>query len=234
MERRVGHREWNEALNEDRYSLRDRIEREQWSALHAVHDHEWFSERFVAPLEQLSASDGVCRSKSSPLIDRMLTTIAERIERTPLPALKPALEWVNSNAARFRSGPDSVLHLDYLPRNVLVDGLHVSGVTDWLDVDVGDRHLDVATTSVILRTSATGHHGLLRDHAVGNTLRALCAATYVTLYHSILPLDLERLRYYQVVAALYRLAMFSLMRARGAGAIVGELWSNQGGGYKHL
>jgi aminoglycoside phosphotransferase (APT) family kinase protein len=165
---------------------------------------------------ELQAADGNCGSKSSPLLDRMLTTVAERIERTPLPALKPALEWVNSNAARFRSGPDSVLHLDYLPRNVLVDGLHVSGVTDWLDVDVGDRHLDAATTAVILRTSATGHHGLLRDHAVGNTLRALCAATYVTLYHSILPLDLERLRYYQAVAALYRLAMFSLMRARGA------------------
>jgi len=98
----------------------------------------------------------------------------------------------------------------------LVDGLHLSGVTDWLDIDVGDRHLDAATTAVILRTSATGHHGLLRDHAVGNTLRALCAATYVTLYHSIVPLDHERLRYYQAVAALYRLAMFSLMRAQGA------------------
>ena len=162
------------------------------------------------------AGDGNCGGKSSPLLDRMLTTVAERIEQTPLPALKPAWEWVSANAARFRSETDSVVHLDYLPRNVLIDGLHVSGVTDWLDVDVGDRHLDAATTAVILRTSATGHHGLLRDQAVGNTLRALCAATYVSIYHSILPLDLERLRYYQAVAALYRLAMFSLMRARGA------------------
>jgi aminoglycoside phosphotransferase (APT) family kinase protein len=161
------------------------------------------------------AGDGVCRSKSTPLLDRMLTTIAERIEQAPLPALKPALEWVSSNATRFRSGPDSVLHLDYLPRNVIVDGVHVTGVTDWLDVDVGDRHMDAATTAVILRTSATGQHGLLRDQAVGNTLRTLCAATYLTLYRSLLPLDFERLRYYQAVAALYRLAVFSLMQARG-------------------
>jgi len=50
---------------------------------------------------------------------------------------------------------------------------------------------------------------------VGNTLRTLCAAAYTTLYHSIFPLDLERFRYYQAIAALHRLAMFSLMRARG-------------------
>jgi len=31
-----------------------------------------------------------CGSKSSPLLDRMLTTIAARIERTPSPTLKPA------------------------------------------------------------------------------------------------------------------------------------------------
>lgn len=82
-------------------------------------------------------------------------------------------------------------------------------------MDVGDRHLDAATTAVILRTSATGHHRLLRDHALGNTLRMLCAATYVTLYHSIFPLDLERFRYCQSVAALHRLVMFSLIRTRG-------------------
>jgi hypothetical protein len=86
---------------------------------------------------------------------------------------------------------------------------------DWLDMDIGDRHLDAATTAVILRTSATGRHGLLRDHAVGNILRTLCAATYVTLYHSIFPLDLERFRYCQAVAALHRLATFSLIRSRG-------------------
>jgi aminoglycoside phosphotransferase (APT) family kinase protein len=164
---------------------------------------------------ELQAGDGNCGSKSSPLLDRMLTTIADRIELTPLATLTPALEWAKYNAARFRSRSNSVLHLDYLPRNVMVEGVHVTGVMDWLDADVGDRHLDAATTAVILRTSATGQHPLLRDHAMGNTLRMLCAAAYVTLYHSIFPLDLERFRYYQAVASLHRLAMFSLMRARG-------------------
>ena len=162
-----------------------------------------------------SINTKVVSDESSPLIDRMLTTIAERIEQVPLHPLKPVLEWVTSNAARFRSGPNSVVHLDYLPRNVMVEGAHVTGVLDWMGVDVGDRHLDAATTALILRTSATGQHGLLRDRAVGNTLRLLCAATYVTLYHSLFRLDLDRFRYYQTVAALHRLSMFSLMRMRG-------------------
>jgi aminoglycoside phosphotransferase (APT) family kinase protein len=164
---------------------------------------------------ELGAGNGNLGSKSPPLLDRMLTTIAEQIEQAPLPALNPALEWVSSNAVRFRSGPNSILHLDYLPRNVIVDGVHITGVLDWIGVDVGDRHLDAATTAVILRTSATGQHRLLRDHAFGNTLRMLCAATYVTLYHSLFPLDLRRFRYYQSVAALHRLAMLSFIRTRG-------------------
>ncbi len=164
---------------------------------------------------ELGGGDGNDGKKSPPLLDRMLATIAERIEDTPLPALKPALEWASINAERFRSGPDSIVHLDYHPQNVMIEGVHVTGITDWLEADVGDRHLDAAMTAVILRTSATGQHHLLRDHAFGNTLRALCAAAYVTLYHSIFPLDLERFRYCQSVAALHRLVMFSLMRARG-------------------
>ena len=164
---------------------------------------------------ELGEGDGTYGKKSPPLLDRMLATIAERIEQTPLLALKPALEWASSNATRFRSGADSVLHLDYHPQNVMIEGVHVTGITDWSGADVGDRHLDAAMTAVILRTSATGQHHLLRDHAFGNTLRALCAAAYVTLYHSIFPLDLERFRYCQSIAALHRLAMFGLMQARG-------------------
>jgi aminoglycoside phosphotransferase (APT) family kinase protein len=183
------------------------------AALHSL-NAQIFS-RDISDDGELRAGDGNCGSKSSPLLDRMLTTIAERIEHTSLSSLKPALEWASSNAVRFRTSPYSVLHLDYLPRNVMVESVHVTGVMDWLDADIGDRHLDAATTAVILRTSATGQHGLLRDHVVGNILRTLCAAAYTTIYHSIFPLDLERFRYYQAVAALRRLATFSLMRARG-------------------
>ncbi len=163
----------------------------------------------------LSATD---RGPQSTLLERMLTAINERIEKAPLPALRPALEWATSHAASFRSDPDSVLHLDYLPRNALVRGFHITGIVDWLDADVGDRHLDAANTAVSLRAAATGQSRLTRDNAVSNTFRALCPALYVALYHSIFRLDFERFRYCQGVAALHRLATFGLMRMRGAEA----------------
>jgi aminoglycoside phosphotransferase (APT) family kinase protein len=48
------------------------------------------------------------------------------------------------------SAPPSVLHFDYHPLNVMVDGGRVSGLIDWANVHVGDRRADVARTLTIL------------------------------------------------------------------------------------
>jgi aminoglycoside phosphotransferase (APT) family kinase protein len=48
-----------------------------------------------------------------------------------------------------RSG--RLLHLDYHPLNVTVDGRRVTGVLDWANAAVGDPRLDVARTITILR-----------------------------------------------------------------------------------
>ncbi|HYL57634.1 MAG TPA: phosphotransferase [Candidatus Acidoferrales bacterium] len=172
----------------------------------------------VASGDAFRPSDTDQGPQSSGLLQRMLATISERIEYVPLPALRPALEWATSHAAKFGSAPDSVLHLDYLPRNAMVKGFHITGIVDWLEADVGDRHLDAANTTVALRAATLGRSSLMHDNALSNALGALCPALYVALYHSILRLDFERFRYCQGVAALNRLATFGLMRLRGAEA----------------
>ena len=60
---------------------------------------------------------------SAPLLDRVLDTIAERVERGPLPFLREALDWARSTSAAFRSARPSLVHMDYHPQNVLVKGL---------------------------------------------------------------------------------------------------------------
>jgi hypothetical protein len=55
----------------------------------------------------------------------------------------------------------------------------------------------------------------MRDNLVGNTLRASFAALYMPLYHAMAPMSFERFRYCQAVAALLRLSMLGMMRARG-------------------
>ena len=155
--------------------------------------------RALAPIAGVSAG--------SPLLDRVLATIADRVETGPLPGLREALNLVTERAARFRAVPDSLVHMDYHPLNVMVDGVRVTGVLDWVNADVGDRHLDAAMTAVILSSSAMEKPRWMRDNVVGNGLRASFAALYMPLYHAMGPIDFERFRYCQAVAALLRLSM---------------------------
>jgi len=151
----------------------------------------------------------------TPLLDRVLAIIAERVEKGPLPGLKDALRRLTARAGAYRVAEPTIVHMDYHPLNVLVRGVRVTGVIDWVNTDVGDRHLDAATTAAILSSSAFDHPRWLRDNVVGNSLRMSFAATYVPLYHAMARLDFERFRYCQAVAALLRLSMLGMMRTRG-------------------
>ncbi len=154
-------------------------------------------------------------SADSPLLDRVLAIIANRVETGPLPGLREALNLVTERAPKFRRSPDSLVHMDYHPLNVMVNGVSVTGVIDWVNTDVGDRHLDAAMTAVILSSSALEKPRWMRDNLVGNGLRTSFAALYMPLYHAMAPMDFERFRYCQAVAALLRLSMMGMMRARG-------------------
>jgi aminoglycoside phosphotransferase (APT) family kinase protein len=149
------------------------------------------------------------------LLENRIETIASRIEQGPLPGLAAALEYLRTRASGFRESPASLLHLDYHPQNVLVEGLHVRGVIDWANAALGDRHFDAAMTATILSTSAMEHPRWMRDNLAGNNLRCTFNALYVAMYHAIAPMNLRRLRFYQGVAGALRLSMLGMMRVRG-------------------
>src|SRR5436853_495789 len=48
---------------------------------------------------------------------------------------------------------DALLHLDFHPLNVLVDGRRVTAVIDWANARAGDPRADLARTLTILRLS---------------------------------------------------------------------------------
>ena len=152
---------------------------------------------------------------TAALLDRLLGIIAERVERGPLPGLSDALISLRDRAESYRIAPRVIVHMDYHPQNVIVRGMRVSGVIDWVCADRGDRHLDAATTSAILATSAMDRPRWMRDNPIGNSLRALFAALYFPAYHALAPMELDRFRYCQAVAALFRLSTLGMMRARG-------------------
>jgi hypothetical protein len=105
------------------------------------------------------------------------------------------------------------------PKFILCESLRVTGVIDWANRDIGDRHLDAAMTAVILGSRALEKPRWMRDNVVGNSLRASFAAMYLPLYHAMAPMDLRRFRYCQTVAELLRLSLYGMMRARGPEAV---------------
>jgi aminoglycoside phosphotransferase (APT) family kinase protein len=170
----------------------------------------------VALAPTFAANDDHARR---PLLERILTTLAARVERGPLPWLVPALQWARTESTRFADSAASVLHMDYHPLNVLVNGGHISGVIDWVSAEGGDRHLDVAMTSTILSCHAMEHPRWLRDNLAGNSLRRIYNGLYVAMYHAMMPLELARLRYYQGLAATFRLSTLGMMLTRGAESV---------------
>jgi aminoglycoside phosphotransferase (APT) family kinase protein len=158
-------------------------------------------------------------SADAPLLERVLALIGERIAAGPLPGLSDAFKTLVARAPLFRTGAPTFVHMDYHPQNVLVRGLRVTGVVDWVNADVGDRHLDAATTAVILSSSAMERPRWMRDNLVGNMLRTVFTTLYIPLYHAFYPLDFERFRFFQGVAALLRLSMLGMMHARGAESV---------------
>jgi aminoglycoside phosphotransferase (APT) family kinase protein len=161
------------------------------------------------------AQDGSKDGAAARLLERTLETVAARVEQGPLPGLAEALDRLNRRAAEFRDAPSSFLHLDYHPQNVLVKGFRVTGVIDWANAAIGDRHFDAATTAVILSTSAMEHPRWMRDNVAGNNLRRSFNALYLALYHATAPMELRRLRFYQGLAGALRLSMLGMMRVRG-------------------
>jgi aminoglycoside phosphotransferase (APT) family kinase protein len=179
--------------------------------------------RAQARLHRLSAAatsnDSFLGEHKQPLLDRMLELIANRVEQGPLPGLVEGLAKLRQIAAQFKSTSPALLHLDYHPQNVIVKGTRVTGVIDWVNAARGDRHLDAATTAVILATSAMTRPRWMDDNAAGNSLRRLFTSLYVPMYHALAPMEFSRFHFYQGVAALVRLSTFGMMRTRGPASI---------------
>ena len=177
--------------------------------------HSLGSNRQIALVNVPQAYISANAPSAMPLLERVFRTIEERIQQGPLPGLRDALNCLRRRATRYSPAPPALVHMHYHPQNVMVNGFQVTGVLDWVNADCGDRHLCAATTAVILSSTAMEQPRWMGENVAGNALRALFASLYLPLYHAAAPMELERFRYAQGVAALLRLSMFGMMRVRG-------------------
>jgi aminoglycoside phosphotransferase (APT) family kinase protein len=126
----------------------------------------------------------------------------DAVQLEPHPALRAVIGWLE------RHLPDppervSLVHGDFRPANVLIDGDRISAILDWELAHLGDAHDDLGWyTNSIYR----GEHFLRDRWGVDDFLRTWSAATGLTL-------EPERLHFWQVMS-VFRLAVIALTGIR--------------------
>jgi aminoglycoside phosphotransferase (APT) family kinase protein len=145
-----------------------------------------------------------------PFLARWLNVLQERINAFDLPGLQAGLDWLRQHRPADPERP-SILHLDFHPINVLYDHMHITGVLDWPEADVGDPHADIATTLMLAEATEVeppnAFMGLLRLPGA-----FLVRRWYLRGYWLQRTIDWKLVRYYGALAALRRLTRFGMWR----------------------
>jgi aminoglycoside phosphotransferase (APT) family kinase protein len=159
-----------------------------------------------ACLHQLPAAD--FPRPPGPFLERHLEAMREHIRAHSLVGMRAGLDWLS----RHRPDPPQtprIIHLDFHPVNLLLEQDRCSGILDWNEADVGDRHADVATTIVLIRSAPVELPTAL-DRLLSLPARPMLRRRYLRGYGRLLPLDRQRLAYYIAWAAFRRLLCWGM------------------------
>ncbi|MGB6896363.1 MAG: phosphotransferase family protein [Dehalococcoidia bacterium] len=166
-------------------------------------------------LHRIDPADAPFR-REVPLLDRMLEEFRQAGEQFDLEGLRPGLDWLEAHRP-----PDErdvcIVHKDFHPVNVMVEHDAVTGVLDWPNVDLTDRHADLGFTLFLLET-AVAEPRSLRERLIVGFGRRLLTRLYLRAYRRHLPVDRGLLRYYRSLLALRRTGQYGVWRQVGAEA----------------
>jgi aminoglycoside phosphotransferase (APT) family kinase protein len=134
---------------------------------------------------------------------RRLAELDTIIQEYELDGLEPGLAWLEDHQPP-RPNTENLLHLDFHPVNLIFDHKCCQAVLDWSEWDIGDRHADIATTLLLIK-SAPLELRILWHKAATAVGKHLLAWWYLKAYRRHWGVDNSRLHYYLAWAALRRL-----------------------------
>jgi len=162
-------------------------------------------------------TDGCPIPYERPLVDEWLSRSRELVNKFHPAGLDRPLAWLETHIDMVKDEEPVLTHNDFHPMNLLIDGDRMA-LLDWPDAALGDRHCDVARTLALLYLA-----GPLAQSAIERTvlrlLRGYIVSKYRREYESHLPLDVGRIRYWQVLHAFGVWAQLAVMRQEGEAAI---------------
>jgi len=124
------------------------------------------------------------------------------------------LAWLEAKKDIVMPEERSVCHNDFHPLNIVIDGEGQCCLIDWSGAAVGDRHCDIATTLVLLRTAPFQGRNLF-ERLVHPLARWLLVSGYQRRYRRRLPIDTARLRYWEALRAFEWGLFLTAMRVVG-------------------
>jgi aminoglycoside phosphotransferase (APT) family kinase protein len=179
-------------------SLLDELFRRFWRIVHApVEMAEMQARLHRMPVDGFPAPAG-------EFLERKFRDMHELIDDYDQDNLRAGLDWLEEH----RPPPPtraSILHMDFHPINMLCRWRQCTGILDWSDADVGDRHADIAYSLVLMRSAPVQIGQTLWQRFTSLPGRWLFWKYYLFAYRRRLPLDEQTLAYYVAWAALYRL-----------------------------
>jgi len=147
--------------------------------------------------------DGCPLPSNGSLVDRLFAGYEDLLAQFGLELPKEAeepLAWLKAHKAMVMPEELSLCHHDFHPLNIMVDDDERVGVIDWPGAALGDRHSDVARTLVLLRTAPIDPPRLI-EKLMTRFGRGILIWLYLRRYRRELPLDPERLRYWEATHA---------------------------------
>ena len=167
-----------------------------------------------AELHQIPVNEKMIRS--TPFLERQLDEMNRLIHQYDLIELAPGYRWLIRQRPNDQ-GSLSTLHLDFHPLNLLYGSSRGFTVLDWSQVDVGDRHADVAVTKMFLDCMQIDRPTWWQRFNFWGG-RLLLRHGYLAAYQRRLPLDPSVLGYYSAWASLRRLCTYCTWLRAGPAA----------------
>jgi aminoglycoside phosphotransferase (APT) family kinase protein len=143
-------------------------------------------------------------SPEEDFLSRELIDLQDIIDDYGLHGYQAGLDWLRRHRPKPLASP-SIIHLDFHPVNMMCRWRRCTGIIDWSDADVGDRHADVATTLTLIQAAPTAIGNNWWQRFITVPGRWLFQKSYLFAYNWRLPLDNRRLAYYLAWASLRRL-----------------------------
>jgi aminoglycoside phosphotransferase (APT) family kinase protein len=113
------------------------------------------------------------------------------------PDVRAGLAWLSDHKESAMPEEVSICHLDFHPLNLMVDENEELSVIDWSGAALGDRHADIANTLVLLRAPPIAPPETWLERLMIRFGGPLLAWLYLRRYRQQLPVDEERLHYWE-------------------------------------